>query len=49
MGEKLFSKKLSREVTKHRIDLENLASGMYHFEIEYANKVKSIGKITIVN
>ncbi len=49
LGEKLFSKKLSKSITRHRIDLDNVASGLYHFEIEYTNKVKSIGKITVVN
>jgi hypothetical protein len=40
---------LKKENTKQRIALNNLANGIYSYEVLFANKLRSIGKITIIN
>lgn len=36
-------------INSHRITLNNLSNGVYHYEIQFASKQKSVGKITILN
>ena len=49
LGEKIVVENLKKENTKQRIELNNLANGIYSYEVLFANKLKSIGKITIIN
>jgi hypothetical protein len=49
IGEIIFTQKLSKENTKQNIQFYNLANGIYHYEVEFANHLKSIGKISISN
>jgi hypothetical protein len=49
LGEKIVVENLKKENTKQRIALNNLANGIYSYEVLFANKLRSIGKITIIN
>lgn len=49
LGEKVIAEKLDKAINLHRITLNNLSNGVYHYEIQFASKQKSVGKITILN
>lgn len=49
LGEKIITNKLDKRNIKQRIDLYNIANGIYNYEVQFANKLKSIGKITVLN
>ncbi len=39
---------LSKEKTKTQLMLNDIADGLYHYEIEFASMKKTIGKLTIL-
>lgn len=49
LGEKIITNKLDKRNTKQHIDLNNIANGIYNYEVQFANKLKSIGIITVLN
>lgn len=49
VGEIILTQKLAKENIKQRVLLNEIANGIYHYEIEFTDKFKLIGKITISN
>ena len=47
IGEIILTQILAKENIKQRVRLNEIANGIYHYEIEFANKLKSVGKIII--
>ncbi|MBK9299224.1 MAG: T9SS type A sorting domain-containing protein [Bacteroidetes bacterium] len=48
VGDIIICTTLSKENSKTIILLNDIANGIYHYEIEFANKKKSIGKLSIL-
>ncbi len=48
VGDLILSTSLSKENSKTLILLNDIANGIYHYEIEFANLKKSIGKLSIL-
>ncbi|MBK8144718.1 MAG: T9SS type A sorting domain-containing protein [Bacteroidetes bacterium] len=48
LGDVIVSTTLSKENSKTLILLNDIANGIYHYEIEFANMKKSIGKLSIL-
>ena len=48
LGEMVLNTTLSKENTKIQLMLHDLANGIYHYEVEFANMKKTRGKLTIL-
>jgi Secretion system C-terminal sorting domain len=47
MGRIILETTLSKNINKTQVQLQNIASGIYHYEVEFGNEEKSRGKLTI--
>ena len=48
LGEVVLKTGLSKENTKTQLSINDIAYGVYHYEIEFANMKKTIGKLSII-
>ena len=48
IGEIVLKTTLSKENTKTQLAINNITNGMYHYEINFADKEKVIGKLSIL-
>jgi hypothetical protein len=49
IGEKILIDNLNKQNKIQRIDLNNIANGIYNYEVLFSTKLKSIGRITVIN
>ena len=47
-GEIVLSTILSKDITKAQLQIKDVANGLYHYEVEFQNMKKTIGKLTII-
>lgn len=48
IGELILETELAAYNTKTQVPLPNIANGIYHYEVDFANKIKTIGKLSIL-
>ena len=48
LGEIVLETNLNKENTKTQIAINDIASGLYHYEITFGNRKKTIGKLSII-
>jgi hypothetical protein len=49
IGQVVFEGKLSNSANSVRIQLLGIANGLYHYEVEFGNEIKTRGKLIILN
>ncbi len=47
-GEVVLATILSKDITKTQLQIKDVANGLYHYEVEFPNIRKTIGKLTII-
>lgn len=47
-GELVLTTILSKDITKAQLQIKDIANGLYHYEVEFPNLKKAIGKLTII-
>ena len=49
IGEIVLIQNMKKSETKHKVGINSVSNGMYHYVIEFEDKTKAVGKLTIQN